>query len=552
MSTGISRLETRYFLVVYDKRTKRSETEVSGLFRRDGETVTVISAEPLAQDFPESVPGRELALRCKGIVIERNLEGSTLVYNDPFCTIPVYFREERDQIVVTSSPQRVVSYQGAPLDPVGFWETVIFGTGVWTRTPFQGLRSLPSACRLALDKEAEVTRYWNFGGGPSGEKDERGAVEGLDALLSRKFERFGGQKVVLGLSGGMDSRLAALYLHNVVPPENVRLFTFAVSSASNEFRYAKEVAKALGWFPPELFLLKDVHYREGLEYLPYWTAGQIGNNHCHIAQYLRRAAPGFGPDPVHLSTYYTDALLGWECNGELGDLGVESAAIYRKALTHPWLSEQIREEILADISLSLKDASGSSGFSSAVEFGYVTERHPRFHLALAFAQSQFMGTVTPFADFELLEFIRAVPLGLRRRKRIIDALIAYRRPKLLEIGNSSSREYFYGSNNLMLKRGWGGKLNYFRFRLLNALNDCSVLLTGKCVVENPFQTEEPVAVYRRRYARLLKEVVQSGPISELLLGGRVENDELTAPKLREKNIAEKYQLVNLAQILAHP
>lgn len=555
MSEGDGRLENRYFHAVYHKQSGRLEVELCGLTRREGERLTVISAEDTGDRETPRGAAVETALRCKGVVIERRGEGKLFLYNDPFCTIPVYFCENEEILSVSSSPQRLIDYGRASLDAAGFWESVLFGTGIWMRTPFQGLRQLPAACRLLLGRGAVVTRYWSFRNEATGavcSRDEREWLAGLDALMQEKFAPLKGRQVVMGLSGGMDSRLAALYLALAgADPADVHFFTFAASPASYEYLYAKEVAQELGFRPPELFLLEDRHYREALDYLPYWTAGQIGNNHGHIAQYLRYRAPRLAKDAVHLSTYYSDALLGWECSGEVGKLDVASSILYQKALRHPWLPPAIREQVLDDLSSSLKYALETKGFSSVVEFRYMTERNAKFHLSLAFAQSQFMRTSTAFADYDLLSYVLEVPLSLRKRKRIIDELINFKHPRLSMIGNSSSREYFYGEHNLMFRRGLKGKFDYLRFRALNMMNDCAVHLTGgRSGLTNPFQTEEQVAVFRRLFSSRMREALELRPIAELIARSRLDARQLVRPRLRDTIISEKYQLLNLAEAIA--
>ena len=548
----------RSFVLVYNKSQRRLNIDCAGLTRRGDGFVTVISAEEAPDDG--SLPHasvRDRALRCKGIIVEQKENGSASVYNDPFCTVPVYFREAGDEIVVSSSPHRIIAYGSAELDPAGFWETLLFGTGIWMRTPFQGLFQLPAACCLHLDQQMEVSRYWNFGNEPaaaSEAKDEREWVVGLDGLLKEKFAAYGGKNVIMGLSGGMDSRVAALYLADSgARPEDVRFFTYAATPASYEYRHARRVSEMLGFPQPEFFHLSDSHYDEAFQYLSPWTAGQIGNNHCHIAQYLKHPAPALKSNAVHLSTYYSDALFGWECSGVAGDLGINASQVYQQTLTNPWLTDEIREQILTDIRTSLEVAVNVSGYSSIDEFRYVTERTTKFHMALAFVQSQFLRTSTPFADYDLLRYMLSVPLSLRRRKRVVDELIKHKNPRLCEVENSSSREYFYGKHNFLFKRGVKGQLHYFRFRILNALNDCAAFLTdGRCLWDNPFQTEELGALYKRLYASKLRKAVEAPGIAKVLRCSNLDVDWFVRPKLRQHQVSQKFQLLNLANLVNEP
>lgn len=172
-------------------------------------------------------------------------------------------------------------------------------------------------------------------------------------------------------------------------------------------------------------------------------------------------------------------------------------------------------------------------------------------MALAFVQSQFMRTVTPFADYDLLIYMLKVPLSLRRRKRIIDELLKIKNPNLFDIKNCSSREYFYHGNDLLPKRGLRGRFAYYRFRILNALSVCLSFLTeGRYIVTNPFQTEELDATYRRLYNKKLRESVKIQKITGLLTQSNLDISAFCKDKLREGYIEEKYQLINLARLIS--
>jgi hypothetical protein len=539
-------------VIVFNKRTNELTIDVAGLVLQTGGEITIISSEEnRGASSHVSISARDQALRCKGVLIEQSKKGHTCIYSDPFCTIPVYFEDRGEEIFIASSPNLIIDYSKSVIDPVGFWENVVFGTGIWTRTPFLGLFQLPSACCLELDRNANVSRYWNFTNEPSAndtDKDNHQWLTGLDSLLTEKFQCYHNRKLVMGLSGGMDSRLAALYLSVVeAAPENIHFFTYAATPVSYEFKYAKHVSSALDFYPPELFVLNDAQYEEALEFMPFWTAGQIGNNHSHIVQYLKHMTDKGG---THLSTYYSDALFGWECDGVPSEMNVKLSTIYQKAITHPWVPDVIREQMRCDIQESLKGATETSGLSNMDEFRYISERTPKFHMALAFVQSQFVQTVTPFADYDLLKYILTVPLALRKQKRVVDELIEYKNPRLSRVNNCSSREYFYGKNNLLVTRGLEGRVKYLHFRMLNALNAWSVFLAnGKNLLQNPFQTEELGALYKRVFSNKMLEGLQVLGDSGVF-GQCTDFEKFSGSKVRERYLSEKYQLLNFAHLVS--
>jgi hypothetical protein len=346
----------------------------------------------------------------------------------------------------------------------------------------------------------------------------------------------------------MDSRVSAFYLAGLgLDATRIRLFTFASSLSSYEVRFGAEVAGVLGYSLPDVFLLRDSHYAHALDYLPVWTAGQIGNNHCHIAEYLSQHAGSFSRNTRHVSTYYSDALFGWECTGIRGDLTVNASVTYKKVQDYPDIPADIREQILNDIQLSLKDAEAARGLSDVTEYRYLTERHGKFHMPLAFVQSQFVPTSSPFADFDLLSYVLSIPLQLRKRKRILDELLRLKAPALATIGNSSSREYFYGANSMMVRRGLQGRLRFLQFRLLNAVNGVANHLTaGRVQLSNPFQTEELGGLYKRHYEALLAAAAEESRLSEYLPPQVLRT--ILQPRLRERYLAEKFQILNIISL----
>ena len=542
---------TRYFTATFHKSSGRLVMRSTGLSCREHGSFTIFSGDD-STGLPGEATLEEMALRCKGVLIDKEPSHGPRIYLDPFCSVPVYFRDTADAVYLSSCPHLIVDYASTPLDPVGFWETVLTGSGIWTRTPFRDLKQLPVATCLDLKAGCRVSRYWHFADGyasGTGIQNERDWLAGLDVLLTSRFAEISNRKLVVGLSGGVDSRIMALYLTEIgCHPRDIHLFTYAANRRSNEVRFASEVAGLLQYSLPEMFLLRERHYSEALDYLPFWTAGQLGNNHSHMAELLRERGPSFPPGTVHVSSYYSDALFGAECSGVSGELGVGGSVAYNKVLNSRAVPNDIREEMLEDIRLALSDAAVAKGFSDIAEYSYFTERHGRILMPLAHVQSQFMPTRTPFADFALLRYMLAVPLSLRKRKRIVDELIAYKMPTLAAIGNSSSREYFYGSNSLMVTRGLRDKLHYLEFRLLNAVNGCLVYFgDGVHLLTNPYQTEELAAVFKRSYAGQLKKDLEASGISALLPGPVL--DELVRPRIREKHLSEKFQLLSLARLL---
>ena len=90
------------------------------------------------------------------------------IYNDPFRTIPLFITKNKsDELIIFSNFKDYYDFEGVDrsVDEAGFWEIVIFGSGLWTRTLYKNLEQMPGAMCLTINKRSEnysMARYWNY------------------------------------------------------------------------------------------------------------------------------------------------------------------------------------------------------------------------------------------------------------------------------------------------------------------------------------------------------------------------------------------------------
>lgn len=531
----------RWLSLSYDKVAKSLQIDNQGLFESRSSARTCISIIRDGASSENSVI--EAAKRCKGIIVVSDTSGIRIL-NDPFCTIPLYYTETTTHFYASSDPQELIDYRTHSYDPVGVWETLLLHSPLWNRTPYKDIKFLPSACELKVWNETKLQRYWNFEFEPaSTDFNQQIFFRDFDELINQKFADIQADKLCMGLSGGNDSRLAAHYLaRNKHRFSEIELITYAAHPNSNEFRYAREVARTLGLEAPHLHLLKDEHYCDALSYLPQWSAGQINNLHCHLSSYLKQAdAPVSGK--IHLSTYYTDAVFGYACGKPKSLNRIDRASAYQDIKNAPHIPDSIRAEILDDLQAALTQAPRTqSCFSSLDEIKYVAERNPRFHLSLAFIQHQFMPTILPFADMDVLKMAMQAPISLRASKGILSELLGHINPRLTGIGSSANTEYFYGAksrlrNGTLLERAEFGK-----FRILNMTTQLLGKLSGGTFrIANPYQTEDQISVFRKSFSRLVPTVLANEGLRECL--GEEAIEHMFKDDLILRNLAERFSLI---------
>ena len=74
------------------------------------------------------------------------------------------------------------------IDIVGFWEIILFGTSLWTRTLYQNLIQLPSASSLIINKKTQrftITRYWDFN---VQKNNQIKSIDDASIILNKKLE----------------------------------------------------------------------------------------------------------------------------------------------------------------------------------------------------------------------------------------------------------------------------------------------------------------------------------------------------------------------------
>ena len=551
-TTRSERLKNRTFNIKCNKITGAINFHCKGLYFCEDESQILISLEGKAKEDTKDKVGNdiELILRSKGVVVNIT-DRSICIFNDPFCTLPVYFSEDTETVILSSHPEEVIDYKNAQLDSAGFWETVLLGGGVWTRTAFSGLYQLPSASFLEIKFGfgISVKRYWDFSSHQNhyNSNTDSDWIDELDKHIEKLFSSNLSGINIFGLSGGLDSRITAKYLTKVDAITDLRAFTFAFNKISYEYAYSKQVASLLGINEPEFFQMADEHYVEALNIFPYLTAGQISCNHTHMYAYLANLPKVLRDCCTHVSSYYTDALFGFECSGRLEKKILEERSVYKKISMFPCIGPDVKDLILDDIKKSFTGLGDMDNFSTLDEVRYVVERNPRFHMGLAFVYSQLMPVKTIFADYDLLCFVLSIPLHLRCRKRIAIEILAD--SGLERIPSCSSISRFSKAKSIgMPKLNFYEYMTYIGFRALNLANQLAGYSTkGRLVFPNRYHTEELQGVYLRNFEARLFKSHNNSDIAKF--NGVCPSIFTNHRPLIERHLSEKFQVLGLAHLI---
>jgi hypothetical protein len=477
------------------------------------------------------------------------------IYNDPFRTVPLFItKNEADELIIFSEFKDYYDFElvDRSVDEAGFWEIIIFGSGLWTRTLYKNVMQMPSATCITINKKSEqfsISRYWHY----DIKEDEsiqsiEQAADGMFEILDNIFSKLDKKQLyLLGMSGGLDSRITLAFLSKHVPKNNIKLFTFGFDRNILEYEYAKSVANSLGVSAPEFHQLSAKSYKEALNYLPSLSGGQISVNHCHILDYLGKN--NFS-DFRHISTYFSDAVFGFDCTTPKKLEEIQFNYYAKVISNYKNIAPAIKEDIIND---SLKIFAGynvGANFSTLDEFKYLTERNQKFHMLLGSLQNKFVATDFIYADMELLRYSLSMPLKYRENKNVIDTLLDkyFKNISSSALNNISSRD----SKNSALRFQWGSKFsgmfNWNLFRFLNRVNSILRVLTkGRIQFLNKYQTEEHERLLYSDFEENL-HLATAKFLSMGILNSRqkVEFDFLP---IKSAGVSERYAIISLAKIL---
>ena len=486
---------------------------------------------------------QEFDIKQNGIQIIENNE-KIEIYNDPFRTIPLFIlKDKNDELIIFSNFDDFYELENinGTIDKAGFWEIILFGSGLWTRTLYENVEQMLSASKIIIDKKTnnyKIERYWDFNievdeSIDSIEKAAQGLYDRLDDIFSRLDKN---QKYVMGMSGGMDSRITLAFLSKYIPKENLLLFTYGFDDRLLEYKYACEVAMELGYNKPKFHKLTKESYIDAMDNLPQMSGGQIGINHCHIIDFFKKNDL---KNYKQISTYYSDAILGWDTK-LIKKIDKIENNFYNNSLDNiDYLTNEIKDKIKIDAIRIFEQFELISNYSSLDEYKYITERNQKFHNYLASLQNSFLDTLLPFTNYKLLSYSQSIPLKYKSEKQLIDYILE-NYFELNKLNNISSR-FQWGSR-------FSGYLDWYNFRFLNKANAILRPLTkGYIQLFNKYQTEEQDRLLYRDFQDELQNATSK--FLEIGLMTKEQKELWDKLPLRSSGVGERYNLISLGKLV---
>ena len=484
-------------------------------------------------------------ININGVQLIENDE-SIVVRVDVFRSQPVFiFKNSKNHLFIFDDMSFFNSRKDfkKDIDEVGFWEIILFGNSLWSRTLFSDLLQLPSASSLKINKsnnEFVIRRYWDFNVMVN---EEIVNIEMAANLFDKKLNNIAGsldksETYNIGLSGGLDSRITLAYLSKYLPHNKIKTFTYANSKKSLEYTLSKIISTKLKLSKPFLNIMTRDSYKKALTFLPKMSGGQIGINHCHIIDSLKRLPL---KNTSHISTYFSDVIFGFESNENVSFEDKLFNPYESKLLEVNYISQKIKKQILNDSKYLTEGYNPKFGITSLREYIYVTERNQKFHNYLNYIQKKFTDrSVNFYYNFELFKFSLSLPTKFKHKKKIEYYIL---NKYFNSIGSDAigdiSSNYFRPDS----------KMNFadnFKFKSINRINAfLRVLFKGNIQVNNVYQTEELEKILHKNFRNELKS---SFNILKRIGVFNKSHSFFRSLPLRSKGTSERYSIITIANL----
>lgn len=408
-----------------------------------------------------------------GLLVVADSSGMVEISADRFGTVPAFYRETADGLLVSNDFDAVAAESSSEPDEIGFWETVLFETPFAERTLLRGVKYLSAGTTLTFTPrhQPETRRYWNLTFETLDVKTDEECASLCTAVLVDRLKSYPSVPNVLPISGGLDSRLLAAALRKAAPEAPVTGVTYGYHKCILEYAYAKQVLRRLGWTRPHFHRLEPDSYVRCMDPLVRRTGALIGMQNCHLFDYLM--SRGADDRPV-LSGMYSDGACGYSASIDLTGVDKLTAfehvsALWKKALSLE-LPDRIVEGIYADLQAMRADWRNGSSITSFNEYAYVRERNAKFHLLMADSWRMFAPVRLPFADPKVATTFLSLPTRYREHKRCTVLATHHLAPELDGMNNVRSAYWKFGlgSKRLQFEHLWVGLFNRRIERLLGS------------------------------------------------------------------------------------
>lgn len=474
-------------------------------------------------------------------------EDYCLIATDRFGSVPIYVYETASRFVFSTNLATLFEHVERPLhiDKVAMWESILLDMPLAPRTLFQEIRQLDpgTLCKIAVKKSIiSQDRYYNFTFPQISSQSVDKTVDDLVETLLVTLKDPHHSSVLLPLSGGIDSRLLAALLCQVVSPDDIYAVTFAFGPQSLEYRLAQQVCEKLKIKNHVLHRLTPDSYTAVLPDYTEKFGGAVSAFHAHLYSFLISTSMSL-PSRL-ISGFFADAAAGYGSTSPQHANATFKAVSYYTAIEY-WNNKfpvPGMDEITEDFEAIFKAWRSGSSITSFSEYMYVSQRQQQLLFPMAALYRNYLPVQMPYAIPSVAEILLGMPYEIRQFKDGIRMAIEKSAPRLVGLPDVSSKPR---------RATWQEEMRSLPLRFWHRFTIAIAMLTGDFINLPDFEkTENHAWILRTHHRSLLLSSVEY--LAEVGLLGLDQVQVFSSRSYDDRYFpTPQYRLITLAYLIRY-
>lgn len=487
----------------------------------------------------------DLPANIQGVIFGSN-ETCCMIASDRFGSVPVYYYQTPTRSIFSTNLAAVFEYVESPLsvDRAAMWESVLLDMPLAPRTLFQEIRQITPGTMIVLDFAdwtTSKTNYYNFSFPFAPTQSIEQSIDYFINVLLTTLREMPYEPLLLPLSGGVDSRLLAAALCNLVSPDRIHAVTFAFGKQSLEWLLAEEVCSRLAIKRHTFHRVTPECYTAALPDFAEKFGGGVSIFHAHLYSFLVSSSEVQNRRLV--SGFFADAAAGYasapprRTEAKLQDSGYYAALEYwNKKFSIPHMPD-----ITEDFEDMFKSWQSGSSISSFHEYIYVSQRQQQLLFSLASMYRTLMPVEMPYAMPAVANILFVMPYSVRQFKDGIRRAIEKVAPKLTGLPDVSSRPR---------RATWKERLGSLPLRLWHRMTIAGAMATRDLLNLPDFgKTENHARSLRTRHRNLLLSSTKF--LQQVNLVGMEPANVLRARSYDYHFPVPQYRIITLAHLIKY-
>jgi hypothetical protein len=527
-------------LVLVVHRTRHSPTPA----KIDVESATTNLLKPFP-GTPQPEDLLDLSENVQGVIFGFD-DTRFFLASDRFGTVPIYCFQTPTRFVFSTNLAAIFEHVEAPLniDRVAMWESLLLDMPLGTKTLFEEIHQIDPGVMIVLNYASwttSETNYYNFTFPSVPTQSIDKSTDNLIEALRATLQKMGGGPFLLPLSGGIDSRLLAAALCDIVSLDEIHAVTFAFGKLSLEWRLAKEVCSRLGIKRHTFYPISPECYTAVLPDFAERFGGVVSIYHAHLYSFLL-SSPGV-QDQRLVSGMFADAAAGYgSVPPEKVETKPQDSGYY--ALLEYWnekFSVPYMPDITEDFENIFRSWQSGASISSFSEYMYVSQRQQKLLFPLVSMYRALLPVEMSYASPAVANTLFAMPYDVRQFKDGIRRAIAKLSPNLAGLPDLSSKPRLATWRD----QGW-----FWSLRLWHWITMAGAMATRDHLdLPDFWRTENPGLHLRTCYRDLLLSSIKFSEQVGLL---SMEQAKILRARSYDTHFeCPQYRIITLAHLIKH-